>query len=198
MCKDKRKTEAEGMLKETNEKGLATDDNMIVLAHCNVRMVDEALETLRGMAEKGEEPDLVSIKAVLQVLCKDKRKTETEELLKEMNRKGLATDDNMIVLAHCNVGMIDEALDIFREMAEKGMNQIAFHSWKFFMDKRKVEADELLKETNGKSLATDDNMIVLAHCNVGMVDEASEIFRDMAEKGVKPDCLSFKAVLQEK
>ncbi|XP_057452254.1 pentatricopeptide repeat-containing protein At2g37230-like [Lotus japonicus] len=118
------------------------------------------------MSEKGVAPDCLSFKANLQGLCKDKRETESEELLKEMNGKGLATDNNMIVLAHCYVGIVEEALEILRDMAEKGVEPDCF-SFKAVLQglckyKRKIEAEELLKEMNGKGLATGDNMTVLA------------------------------------
>ncbi|XP_057452257.1 pentatricopeptide repeat-containing protein At5g39710-like [Lotus japonicus] len=102
------------------------------------------------MAEKCVELDCFSFKAVLQGFCKDKSKTEAEKLLKEMNGKGLAIGDNcdqlrydegykilrdkagvgfsstfatynIIVLAYCNVGMVDKALETLSGMAEKGM-----------------------------------------------------------------------------
>ncbi|XP_057452256.1 pentatricopeptide repeat-containing protein At5g39710-like [Lotus japonicus] len=173
------------------------------------------------MAENGVEPDLVSVKAVLQGLCKDMRKTGAEKFLKEMNENGLVTDDNMIVLAHCNVRIVDDTLEILRGMAEKGLskdkrkteaeellkdlngkglstddNMIVLEHCKisksFCKNKRKIEVEELLKKMDGKCFATDDNMNVLAHCNVEIVDDALDILRGMVAKGVVPDFVYVK------
>ncbi|XP_057452255.1 pentatricopeptide repeat-containing protein At5g39710-like [Lotus japonicus] len=229
---------------------------LLILAYCNVGMVDKALVILRRMLEKGVDPDCLSFKeilqgcfrdfegygtegcepdflsfmAVLQGLCKDKWKTKAEELLKEMNGKGLPIDDTLEwMLKRIHQDFIEEKQQEGEEIHFRAKNSLKQDKIRSSQSSREdlaqarcskhktTEVEKVLEGMNQDGLAPNEktckslielfgdqlryeegykilrdrvgagfspsfatyNMIVLAYCNVRMVDKSLEILRAM-------------------
>ncbi|XP_057449933.1 pentatricopeptide repeat-containing protein At5g39710-like [Lotus japonicus] len=117
-----------------------------------------------------QKPNSVSFNAAIQRFCAEGRITEAEEVLQEMNRKGLAPDET----TYTSLIHLFTKYQVYK--VHKVMCDMIFSGFL-------------------PSVAT-YNDLVLAYCRVGSVDQALRVLRDMVDKGVDPNLVSFNAVLE--
>ncbi|XP_050377989.1 pentatricopeptide repeat-containing protein At1g74900, mitochondrial [Argentina anserina] len=166
---------------------------------------DRAVKVFLSMHEHGCPQDLSSFNTVLDVLCKSKRVEKAYNLFKVFRGRFRAdcVSYNVIVNGWCLVKRTPKALEVLREMVERGIEPslITYNimlkgylragqvkeAWEFFLEmkKRKCDIDVVTYTT-----------LVHGFGVVGEIKKARRIFDGMVEDGVLPSVATYNALIQ--
>ncbi|XP_057430238.1 pentatricopeptide repeat-containing protein At5g39710-like [Lotus japonicus] len=177
-------------------RGFATESVM----SCKEKKVGETFGLLRM------EPYLVSFKGVIKELCEKERMEEAKEVVREMNRKGLAPDCetyNALICGMCKVRNMLCAVELYDQMRVRGLspNERTYMSLidllcTWWLDKAYKVFNEMIASGFLPSVAT-YNKFITAYLSSERVEQALGIFSAMAERGLSPDLVSYNAVISK-
>ncbi|GFP85309.1 pentatricopeptide repeat-containing protein at1g74900 mitochondrial, partial [Phtheirospermum japonicum] len=166
---------------------------------------DKAVKIFLSMHEHGCQQDLNSFNTFLDVLCKSKRAEMAYKLFKIFRGrfKADAVSYNIIANGFCLKKQTPRALDVMKEMVERGLEptlttynillkgyfkagQIK-EGWEFFlqMKKRKIEIDVVSYTTVVHGLGV-----------AGRVENSRKVFDEMVGAGVLPSVATYNALIQ--
>ncbi|KAM7483240.1 hypothetical protein LguiB_007823 [Lonicera macranthoides] len=166
---------------------------------------DRALKIFLSMHEHDCPQNLVTFNTFLDVLCKSNRAEMAYKLFKVFRGRFRADtiSYNIIANGFCLIKRTPKALDIMKEMVERGLDpslttynillkgffragQIK-EAWGFFlqMKKRKCEIDVVTYTT-----------VVHGFGVAGKVKKAQKVFDEMLESGVLPSVATYNAMIQ--
>ncbi|XP_010526038.1 PREDICTED: pentatricopeptide repeat-containing protein At1g74900, mitochondrial [Tarenaya hassleriana] len=166
---------------------------------------DRAVKLFLNMHEHGCFQDLSSFNTILDLLCKSKRVEKAYGLFRAL--RGRFSVDvvtyNVIVNGWCLVKRTPKALEVLKEMVERGINpnlttyntmlkgffragQVD-QAWKFFLEmkKRKREIDVITYTT-----------VVHGFGVAGEIKRARNVFDEMIREGVLPSVATYNALIQ--
>ncbi|KAL2928592.1 hypothetical protein RDABS01_023699 [Bienertia sinuspersici] len=166
---------------------------------------DKAVQIFLSMHKHGCQQDLNSFNTLLDVLCKSKRVEKAHDLFKLFKGKfGVdVVSYNIIANGWCLVKRTPRALEVFKEMVERGLNPTLTsyniilkgyfrtgqtrEAWEFFkeMKKRDCEIDVVTYTT-----------LVHGFGVLGEVSKARKLFDEMVREGVLPNVSTYNAMIQ--
>ncbi|KAK6924907.1 Pentatricopeptide repeat [Dillenia turbinata] len=165
----------------------------------------KAIKLFLSMHERGCPQDLNSFNTILDILCKSKRVEMAYNLFKVFKGR-FRTDTvsyNIIANGWCLVKRTPKALEVLKDMVEKGLNPTLTtynillkgyfragqlkEAWEFFlqMKKRKCGLDVITYTT-----------VVHGFGVAGEVDKARRVFGEMVKDGVLPSVATYNALIQ--
>ncbi|KAG5536800.1 hypothetical protein RHGRI_024286 [Rhododendron griersonianum] len=166
---------------------------------------DKAVKIFLAMHHQGCPQDLNSFNTILDVLCKSRRVEKAYSLLKVFRGRFKADtiSYNIIANGFCLVKRTPRALEVLREMVERGLDPTLItynillkgffrggqikEAWEFFlqMKKRKCEIDAVTYTT-----------VVHGFGVAGEVKKARKMFDEMIGMGVLPSVATYNALIQ--
>ncbi|KAJ6707762.1 hypothetical protein OIU85_028070, partial [Salix viminalis] len=114
--------EADGIIKEMNEKGLVPDSityNILINGYCRCGNVKKAFTLHDEMISKGVQPTRVTYTSLIYVLSKRGRMKQADDLFEKIVRKGIFPDlimFNALIDGHCANGNMERAFALLKEM----------------------------------------------------------------------------------
>uniref|UniRef100_A0ACD5Z9Q4 Uncharacterized protein n=1 Tax=Avena sativa TaxID=4498 RepID=A0ACD5Z9Q4_AVESA len=154
-------------------------------------------------------PDAISYNSLLSALCRAGDLPAARKLFDGMrvgeNGGKASVSPNVVtyttmVKAYCARGLADEALVVFKSMAEDGVapNRITYNTMlQGFCQAGRMELVKGLLETDSfKPDTCTFNTLMAAHCREGRVKEAMEVFGQMVELRVSRDSASYSMVIR--
>ncbi|CAA7043300.1 unnamed protein product [Microthlaspi erraticum] len=166
---------------------------------------DKSVKLFLNMHEQGCFQDLSSFNTILDVLCKSKRVEKADELFRALRGRFSAdtVTYNVIVNGWCLIKRTPKALEVLKEMVERGINpnlttyntmlkgffrsgQIR-QAWEFFLEmkKRKCQIDVVTYTT-----------VVHGFGVAGEINRARNVFDEMIREGVLPSVATHNALIQ--
>ncbi|CAL8082835.1 unnamed protein product [Prunus armeniaca] len=134
---------------------------------CRMNQVDLGFSVLATILKHGLQPDAYTLNALLRGVCKYRSLSEAMELLRKIEEKGLACCEityATIINGLCRAGKTCMALEILEQMYEDG---------------------------RFKPVPQCYNPIIDRLCKESRIDEAMTLFRDMINKSVAPNIISY-------
>ncbi|KAK7285386.1 hypothetical protein RJT34_20155 [Clitoria ternatea] len=164
-----------------------------------------AVKVFLSMHEHGLRQDLNSFNTILDVLCKSKRVEMAHNLFKVFRGRFKAdtVSYNIIANGYCLIKRTPMALQILKEMVERGINpsMVTYNTllkgyfrnnqlreaWEFYLEmkKRKCEIDVVTYTTMIHGFGVG-----------GEVKKSRRVFDEMVREGVVPNVASFNALIQ--
>uniref|UniRef100_A0A6N2MS04 Uncharacterized protein n=1 Tax=Salix viminalis TaxID=40686 RepID=A0A6N2MS04_SALVM len=145
---------------------------------CKDRLVNDAMEFLSEMLDRGIQPDVVTYNSIVHGFCNLGQLNEATRLFKEMVGKDVMTDTvtfNILVDGLCKEGMVSEArcgkikdaVELFNEMVRRG------------------------HEPN----VINYNTLINGLCKTGNTSMAVHVFKKMEQHGCKPDVVTYSTII---
>ncbi|KAK7312624.1 hypothetical protein VNO77_36626 [Canavalia gladiata] len=164
-----------------------------------------AVNVFLSMHKHGCRQDLNSFNTILDVLCKSKRVEMAHNLFKifQGRFKADTVSYNIIANGYCLVKRTSMALQVLKEMVERGINptMVTYNTllkgyfrcnqvkeaWEFYLEmkKRKCEIDVVTYTT-----------MVHGFGVAGEVKKSRRVFDEMVKEGVKPSVATYNALIQ--
>lgn len=202
-----------GMLKKSGELNPnVVTYTTLIRGYCGRQEIDEALELFKEMVDRGLKPNGITYNTLIQGLCEAQRLDKIKDVLGGDLGVGEFVPDactfNTLMNAHCVGGNVDEAVKIFKKMAElKVQPDSATYSVliRSFCHKKdferaeklldELEKEEILLHDDGcKPLVAAYNPIFEYLCGNGKTAKAEKVFRQLMRRGT-PDPPSYKTFI---
>ncbi|XP_011624278.1 pentatricopeptide repeat-containing protein At2g37230 isoform X3 [Amborella trichopoda] len=200
---------------ELNEKGMAPDEityTHLIKGFVGAGRIEEALDFFREMGGLKLKSNALIYQALVLGLYENGKMDDAQTLLKEMMKRNFRPSDPSIFLtvmkAQCDVGNLDEAMDILKGMKNLRISPesahygvlIEGHCNKGLHDKAgklldEVMEDGILLNPGGSPLEPSVyNPIIRYLCEIGHTQKAELFFRQLMKLGVQ-DPLSFNNLI---
>ncbi|KAF9612801.1 hypothetical protein IFM89_004211 [Coptis chinensis] len=169
----------------------------LVVAHVKARELDEARRVFYMMPEK----DVVSWTTMISGYCQAKRSSEALELFGEMRDSGIRPDEVTMVsvISACtNSGDLEAGLNVHKYIDENGfgwMISLCNALIDMYAKCGCVEGARLVFDKMGRKSLITWNSMISALANHGNVEEAVGLFHNTVYSGVRPDGVTFLALL---
>ncbi|KAM0952241.1 putative tetratricopeptide-like helical domain superfamily [Dioscorea sansibarensis] len=170
LCKHGKFREARQLLGSMITSGSAPDVvtyTSLIDGYCKRSRLGDALETYDGMVKSGEKPNLVTYNAFVHGLCK----AESVDVAKHVaeNTKMDVFTCNTLMNGYCSSMRIEEALNLYEEMRERGVmvNVVTY------------------------------NVLINHLCKLKCFQEAKELMKVMCKRGLIPDCITYTTLITE-
>ncbi|GMN62876.1 hypothetical protein TIFTF001_032000 [Ficus carica] len=198
LCKEGSTVAATESLREMEEKdppcnqiSYATVINgPIIDSHCKERRIDAALDLIEAMTIRGLKPNIVTYNSLICGLCRSSQWSEAIKLFEKMD-------------AFSKEGRMQETLAIFSQLIRRDLclDVVTYSSiisglcLSGQLKKAKSFLDDMVRRYIYR------NTVILigvlnAYSEIGMMDEAQEIFEKMASKGVMPVAFSYCTLVE--
>ncbi|GJU44350.1 pentatricopeptide repeat-containing protein [Tanacetum coccineum] len=170
------------------------------------KMMGDALKFLREMVS---EPDVVTYNSLISCLCEHRWWSQACLLLTQMvEEKDISPDletFNILVNSFCNEGRIEEAHHAIYMMQERGIapNIVTFNALiQARCSNRELTKARLLFDSMvSRDLAAPDaatySILLSAYCDAIKMDQAMLIYREMNERGFKPNHDSYSIMIRK-
>lgn len=165
----------------------------------------KALEIYKEMRREGVEASAGTFNSVLDLLVRQLvEPAHLQEVMDDMSAAPDAMTYSILTKACCNIGQLDMALSLFRQLRARGLvfDEVGFNTLLLACSKvvRVAEAEEILAEMRSMGVApthVTTSILVKMYGKAKMLDKAIEVSR-MAEEeyGVKPNLHVFTCLIQ--
>ncbi|KZV33304.1 pentatricopeptide repeat-containing protein mitochondrial-like [Dorcoceras hygrometricum] len=172
---------------------------------CKDGMVDDALQLLSSMIEKGVSPNVITYNPIIWGLCRFGRWKEVKSLLMEMATQKIYMNLfswNIIVDALCKEGMANAALDLLDTMKRRNIRPdvITYGSLigGYCVLGDMNEARRIFDSLNEKGLKPNIfcyDCLIDGYCKKAMIDEAWSLFLDVTSRGLKHTTFTYTTML---
>ncbi|XP_027110535.1 pentatricopeptide repeat-containing protein At1g02060, chloroplastic-like [Coffea arabica] len=184
--------------------------NILIRGFCKNSMVDEGFRFFKKMEKFNCQPDVIAYNTIIDGLCKDGRVKIAHNVMKGMLNKGPNLSPNIVtyttlIRGYCEKLEIDEALDVFEEIACRGLkpNEITYNTLVQGLCEARMlnKVKEILDGCGGENggFVPDTctfNTLMNAHCSDGNLDGVFKIFQKMSELKVHPDSATYSMLIR--
>lgn len=199
LCKDGSVEKVIGFLDEMEERGVKPNVviyTTIIQGFCKRGKTEEALSVLRKMEELGVMADEKAYSILINGLCMKGDLEGVFALLDEMGRREIELGSvtyNTVINGLCKTGRIDKADEISRGFCGDNYTySTLLHGFMKEKDVTGVKETKKRLEAAGFSIdVVTCNVLIKAMFVVGMVDEASKLFKEMIKKGIVPNAITY-------
>ncbi|KMZ75718.1 Pentatricopeptide repeat-containing protein [Zostera marina] len=219
LCQMRRVDDAMKMIDEMrSKKGGEVEPNVIVLnpivdALAEGKRFKEALGAVEKFPLYGISPNISTFNSLVKGFCKNGDIMEASAVLKMMIGRGIfptATTYNYFFrfFSRCG-GKIEEGLNLYNKMVKSGYSpdRLTYH----LLIKMVCEEDRagrggginlavrLIRDMNAKGFDSDlatSTMLIHMLCRMNMWDEACVEFKEMIEKGLVPQYLTYQRLIK--
>eukprot|EP00475_Leptophrys_vorax_P001886 TRINITY_DN1106_c0_g1_i1.p1 TRINITY_DN1106_c0_g1~~TRINITY_DN1106_c0_g1_i1.p1 ORF type:complete len:572 (-),score=47.85 TRINITY_DN1106_c0_g1_i1:469-1959(-) len=172
--------------------------NALIDAYGKAGRCEEVLRLFHRMRREGVPPNVLTLSAVVSALSKAGRHSEAAGLFQQYRDMGLQVDVvvySAIIDGYGKRGQVEEALAVFRQMLRDGVppNVVTYNS---LIDALGRSAQVTCPQDNklDHSDASDDEEGEEGRREVGL-ETALRVFREMKAAGVRPNVVTFSAML---
>lgn len=217
LCRSGKARIAHNVVKGMLKKSVDLNPNVVtyttlIRGYCGKQEITEALDLLKEMVDRGLKPNEITYNTLIQGLCEAQKLDKIKDILEGTLGGGHFVPDactfNTLMNAHCSAGNVDEAMKIFKKMAElKVQSNSATYSIliRSFCQMRDFEkAEKLLDELEKKEILLHDDgcrPLVAAYnpifeylCRNGKTTTAEKVFRQLMKRGTQ-DPPSYKTLI---
>ncbi|KAF5731627.1 putative pentatricopeptide repeat-containing protein [Tripterygium wilfordii] len=183
--------------------------NILIRGFCKNSMVEEGFRFFKEMRKFNCDADVITYNTLVDGMCRAGKVRIAHNLVKGMDKRDVDLSPNVVtyttlIRGYCMKQEIDAALDVFREMVDRGLkpNEITYNTLvKGLSEVQEIDKlKELLAGKIGGGVFTPDtctfNTLMDAQCNAGNLNEALKIFEKMLELHVQPDSASYSALIR--
>ncbi|RZR84676.1 hypothetical protein BHM03_00011546 [Ensete ventricosum] len=186
--------------------------NTLIRGFCLNSMVDEAFRLFNEMPRHGCAPDVVTYNTLLDGLCRAGKVRIAHNLLNGMRTKSPDLAPNVVsyttlIRGYSSKLLPDEAVELFHEMVALGLkpNKITYNT--LIQGLCVARRTDLVKgimepgDDGGKKLTFRPdtctfNTLIAAHCNLGSISDALNVFERMTEMRVKRDSATYSTMIK--
>ncbi|KAL4569847.1 hypothetical protein LXL04_025491 [Taraxacum kok-saghyz] len=200
--------EAQDLLREMSESGFKPSCltfSTVISSYARLTMVNELHEVYQCMVKSGVKPNEIVFGSLINGFAESGNLEDAIRYYKIMQESGVLP--NVVILtslikAYSKTGIVEGARTIYnkmKEMFESGPDVVASNSMiNLYADFGMVSEAELifndLKETR-KADAVSFATMMYVYKNMGMLDEALEVVKNMKDSGFLTDCSSFNKAM---
>ncbi|CAK9136670.1 unnamed protein product [Ilex paraguariensis] len=178
--------------------------NILISLHTKHDNINMAANFFRKMKETSLEPDLVSYRTLLYALSIRHMVVEAEDLIAEMDGKGLDIDEftqSALTRMYIEAGMLEKSWLWFERFHLEGNMSSDCYSANIDAFGERGHVVEAVKVFNccqerKKLRALEFNVMIKAYGISKRYDEACHLFDSMEKHGVVPDRCSFSSLIQ--
>ncbi|CAN1239850.1 Pentatricopeptide repeat-containing protein At1g62930, chloroplastic [Linum grandiflorum] len=199
-CKEGKVSEATTLLGIMIRKGVHPDIvtfSSLIEGYCLQGRLDEAKKLFNSITSMGHKQDVYCYSIMINGYCGKERLDEAKKLFDEMPEKGLVPNKvtyTALMDGFCREGRTRDAQALLKNMCDRG----------YVPDIRtyNVLLDDLLKKGQLDAARTlfevleCNNIVISGHCELGLVDEAYELFRKMEDSGCLPTRGSYNVLIR--
>ncbi|KAM7522686.1 hypothetical protein LguiA_012588 [Lonicera macranthoides] len=176
--------------------------SMIIDSLCKDRMVSDAMSLFAEMTEKGLSPYVVTYSCLIWGLCNCRQWKEATTLLKEMMERDVFPNVYTFMIERGEVPDKVTYKSLIKGLFAQDKASEANNLFTKLVRERKIELDAVMQtERSVDAISLFDEMIekgiypnvvtysslIQGFCNVGQLEEATRLLREMLEKKVSPD-----------
>ncbi|GAB4833081.1 hypothetical protein Ancab_007140 [Ancistrocladus abbreviatus] len=203
----------EGMWKNCGDLSPdVTTYTTLIRGYCGKRDINEALHVFEEMVNRGLKPNGITYNTLIQGLCEAKRFEKIKGLFEGAIDLGEFSSDtctfNTLMSAHCNVGKLDEAVEVFKQLSKfqvrpdsasysiliRGLCEKGdFEKAEELFDEL-AEKETLLKKEGSIPLVAAYNPMFEYLCTNGKTKKAEKVFRQLMKRGTQ-DPPSYKTLI---
>ncbi|XP_077221479.1 pentatricopeptide repeat (PPR) superfamily protein [Tasmannia lanceolata] len=209
-CRMRRVEKAIELLEEMKRVGIELNVivyNPIIDALAEAGQFKEALGMLERMSVYGLSPTISTYNSLVKGFCKAGDLVGASKILKMMIGRGClptATTYNYFFRFFAKFGKIEEGMNLYAKMIESGYepDRLTYHLLiKMLCECERLDlAVQVVKEMNAKGCDSDlatSTMLVHLLCRMRRLEDACFEFEGMINRGVVPQYLTYKRLLEE-
>ncbi|KAG9454306.1 hypothetical protein H6P81_007210 [Aristolochia fimbriata] len=144
--------------------------NILILAHCKMGRLDDAVSVMETMDAKGVEPAVITFNTIVHGFYGANRFSDAEKLWEKMAERNVSPDVvtfNEKMQALAPEGKSGEVLQLIDEMRSRGLKPDIFSF----------------------------NALIKAYCSDGNIEEAKRVFTDLATNDCTPNWRTYQTII---
>eukprot|EP01018_Ginkgo_biloba_P020756 Gb_07283 [translate_table: standard] len=179
--------------------------NTLISAYASLGMHKDALEAFNLLKESGFRPDIISYTSLINAYGKSGQPHKAREIFDFMSRNSLKQNTvcyNALIDAYGSAGCLEEALKLLHEMGHVGVqpNVVTICTLLAACGQcgQPEKTDSIISGAISQGIqlnANAYNTAIANFMNGGMYDRALCIHREMQEKGIKPDGVTYSILI---
>ncbi|KAK6135576.1 hypothetical protein DH2020_030684 [Rehmannia glutinosa] len=181
--------------------------NILIRGFCMNSRVDEAFRVFKEMETFDCKADLITYNTIVDGLCRAGKVNVARNVVNGMLKKCENLRPNVVtcttlIRGYCGKQEIDEALDVFKEMVDRGIkpNEITCNTLiKGLCESQKFDMIKEILGGEGGGFIPDTctfNTVMNAHCNRENLDGALKFLVKMKEMNVKQDSATYSVLIR--
>ncbi|CAN1844942.1 Pentatricopeptide repeat-containing protein At5g18950 [Linum perenne] len=200
LCKNRMPLEALKVFNDLKDRGHVLNKAMytaIIHGLCDTKHLSHARQLWLEMIRNGIVPNRYTYNALIRGYFKMGNVEEAKKLYQEMcNDKGCretTSSCNTMIIGLCMNGEMDDALNLFRSLPEKGIapDRVSYDALilGFCKEGRPAESRKLLEELLALGLQPSASTycpLIVNLCLSGDIEEAIKVWNEMHSKGLEP------------